>query len=186
MSTRGALGFRRNGKDLIAYNHSDSYPDWLGRRVLEYLAAHGPAQMAAVADKLVMVDESGTATEQEIMDHMDSLNTGVSTGAATEYYSLLRGAQGDLAYYDDPKHYAMIDGSGFLADSLFCEWAYVINLDEGTLEVYKGFNRSPGGAGRYAALQDRDYWGVTLMQAYPLSSLPAADAFVAELEAGDE
>jgi hypothetical protein len=32
------------------------------------------------------------------------------------------------------------NSKSFAADSLFCEWAYVINLDNDTLEIYKGFN----------------------------------------------
>lgn len=31
----------------------------------------------------------------------------------------------------------------FAADSLFCEWAYVLDLDKEILEVYKGFNKTP-------------------------------------------
>lgn len=31
----------------------------------------------------------------------------------------------------------------FAADSLFCEWAYVLDFDDGTFEVYKGFNGTP-------------------------------------------
>ena len=33
----------------------------------------------------------------------------------------------------------LIDSSEFAADSLFCEWAYVIDLQKVTFEVYKGF-----------------------------------------------
>ncbi len=32
MSTRGLYGFRKNEQDKTTYNHSDSYPDWLGRK----------------------------------------------------------------------------------------------------------------------------------------------------------
>lgn len=31
----------------------------------------------------------------------------------------------------------------FAADSLFCEWAYVVNFDTQEVEVYKGFNNDP-------------------------------------------
>ena len=31
----------------------------------------------------------------------------------------------------------------FAAESLFCEWAYVLDLDNEVLEVYRGFNKDP-------------------------------------------
>ena len=31
----------------------------------------------------------------------------------------------------------------FAQDSLFCEWAYVVDMDKEVLEVYKGFNKKP-------------------------------------------
>lgn len=37
----------------------------------------------------------------------------------------------------------MIDDSEFLNDSLFCEWTYIINLDNEQFEVYRGFNKDP-------------------------------------------
>lgn len=70
--------------------------------------------------------------------------------------------------------YWMIDNHDFLADSLFCEWAYIVNLDDSTFEVYKGFNQNPHAMGRYAHLQRErggDYYGVALIAAIPLDEL---------------
>lgn len=37
----------------------------------------------------------------------------------------------------------LIDSFEFGKDSLFCEYAYVINLDDEVLEIYTGFNKKP-------------------------------------------
>lgn len=37
MSTRGYVGFYKDGKDIGGYNHCDSYPDGLGNSVLSFL-----------------------------------------------------------------------------------------------------------------------------------------------------
>jgi hypothetical protein len=92
----------------------------------------------------------------------------------------------------------MVDGAGFLRDSLFCEWAYIVNLDDddGVLEVYRGFNKNPQATGRYAELQRelRDYeiangstpewYGVVLIDTIPLDELPGMtdEAFIARIE----
>ena len=35
MATRGLYGLRKNGQDKLTYNHFDSYPDCLGRKILK-------------------------------------------------------------------------------------------------------------------------------------------------------
>lgn len=68
----------------------------------------------------------------------------------------------------------MIDSHEFLADSLFCEWAYIINLDNYSFEVHRGFNKSPDEAGRYSGLQIENsdgYHGVKLISEIPLVNL---------------
>ena len=39
--------------------------------------------------------------------------------------------------------YPVLNDLDFAQDSLFCEWAYVIDFDTNTFEVFKGFNRTP-------------------------------------------
>jgi hypothetical protein len=54
----------------------------------------------------------------------------------------------------------------FGADSLFCEFAYVLDLDNKVLEIYKGFNKGKA-KGRFSKLKVKsgeDYQQVTLVK----------------------
>lgn len=70
----------------------------------------------------------------------------------------------------------LVNTIDFAADSLFCEWAYVINLDNDTLEIYEGFNESPVPASeRFACYNDKareGYYPVKLYAVVPLKELP--------------
>jgi len=60
----------------------------------------------------------------------------------------------------------------FLFDSLFCEYAYIINLDENILEFYIGFNKNPEADGRYAyKIGERGYCGVRLAKTMKLEDI---------------
>jgi hypothetical protein len=61
----------------------------------------------------------------------------------------------------------MIDRHELLADSNTCEWAYIINIDDECLEIYKGPNLDPNALGRYASLKTGGCQGVALIMAIP-------------------
>ena len=68
------------------------------------------------------------------------------------------------------------DQHTFLIDSLFCEYAYLINLDSKKLEVYEGFNLNPNAPGRYAKYtlyknDEKVYYGVALIKEFDLIDL---------------
>lgn len=170
MGTRGAIGIRRDGEDKVYYNHWDSYPSGLGVDMLRTIACFTDDELSDHFDLMVNVKDTVPTPEQiEFMAPYTDL--GVSNQSTEDWYCLTRGVQGDLTaiirmcvpFYED--------SSDFLADSLFCEWAYIINLDEGVLEIYKGFNTNPDAPGRYAHLKDRDYHGVVLHSAVGLDTI---------------
>lgn len=146
MGTRGAIGFRINGELKVTYNHFDSYPSGLGQEFLEFVQKHCVSEntlqsLKEKVVKVIMVDEDIPPTESQYKDLKNYWDTEVSNG--TDWYALLRRAQGISgldAIAEDKLHF-MIDSKGFLRDSLFCEYAYIIDLDKCTANFYKGFNR---------------------------------------------
>ena len=75
------------------------------------------------------------------------------------------------------------EGQDFSQDSLFCEWAYVIDFDKNTFEVYRGFNETPLDESErfYTAGQKEDDNGlypVRMIKAFDLSALPSEDEFL--------
>lgn len=183
MGTRGALGFRIGEQDKVVYNHFDSYPSGLGVNVLTDLQTHfigQPfdavlAQLHKVASELrLIVDGKPEPTEADIKRYQKFANTSVDSGELTDWYVLLRNAQGGLKAYLSGDLDIMDSAASFLLDSLFCEWAYIINMDIETFEIYKGFNKDPEAPGRYAAQRrekDGEYFGIELIQSWPLENL---------------
>ncbi len=194
MGTRGAYGFRLDGKDKVTYNHFDSYPSYLGVNLVGELSerfAHGWAQprtdpfdmyvaaLTATVASIVLVQEDGIPELADVLRYERYADEAASgQDRRKEWYVLLRSCQGHLTPYLSGAVQHMIDSHAFLADSLFCEWAYVVNLDERTFEVYEGFNKDPNGDGRYASRSDcppgaEQVLGVTLAAAYELPAILA-------------
>lgn len=68
-----------------------------------------------------------------------------------------------------------VDNIDFAKDSLFCEYAYVIDLDKDILEVYEGFNTEPLPEGARFTGSSKDggeYQAVKLVASFQLENLP--------------
>lgn len=196
MGTRGAVGFRSNMQDKVQYNHFDSYPSGLGQEVLQFLQSSNIAHLKEISENIVLVYKNIKPTEKQIKECAKWTDLSVSEQSTSDWYCLLRQAQGNFDAYKDGLKY-MLSGESFLLDSLFCEYAYIINTDEGVLEFYSGFNKKVRKTkGRYAALQankDRDngYYGVALIKKYQLEEIIGAsdenlDAIVKEINSKAE
>ena len=72
----------------------------------------------------------------------------VASQSVEDWYCLLRNAQGNPDVYKNGLKY-MIDNQDFIYDSLFCEYAYIINLSTNCLEFWLGFQTKPCDTNRY-------------------------------------
>lgn len=148
MGTRGLVGFRIDGEDRLSYNHYDSYPSELGVKVVDFLQSiNSLAQVKAQVRQLKLVTEDMAPTEAEIAALGPWSDLSVGEGKPTDWYCLLRQCQGDLKATLEAGY--MLVNNEFINDSLFCEWAYIINLDTEKLEIYKGFQTKAHKKGRY-------------------------------------
>lgn len=179
MGTRGAVGFRTNKQDKITYNHFDSYPSGLGQDVLDFIRRHSLEEIKTAAQNIQLIQKNSIPTEEQIRECMPWTNLSVSNQSTSDWYCLLREAQGNLDAYIDGLKY-MTDNQSFLLDSLFCEYAYIINVDTNQLEFYSGFNKkSRERKGRYANIRPEDsrpdsYYGVALLWKIPLTMIMEA------------
>ena len=114
MGTRGLYGYKIDGELKLTYNHGDSYPSYLGSNVIKYICLYSIDEIKQIAKSIEMVNDPD--------DY---------------YYNNLRKHQGDLRAYHRNGVTMMIDNRDFIEDALFCEWAYIINLDTLKLEIYR-------------------------------------------------
>lgn len=178
MSTRGLYGIRKNGKDKLTYNHSDSYPDWLGAEIVEFIKSHSKDELNKFFDLIKLVDEELPPKAEEITECVKKgyVDLDVSTQSVADWYCLTRNLQGNFKLYSsliaDNKTIYMIDSHDFINDSLFCEYAYIINLDDDTLEFYVGFQKKPDKDNRYGVRPDKQgYYPCKMIKAYPLEEI---------------
>jgi len=82
------------------------------------------------------------------------------------------------------KPFWLVKDKNFGYNSLWCEWCYVIDLDERTFEIFKGFNEEMLNENErfYSEQSNDNYYGVKLLKKYSLSNLPTSDDFLKDLE----
>lgn len=194
MGTRNLTMVVAAGETKVAqYGQWDGYPSGQGLTALNFLRSMDKelfltklAAMKFLTDAQVDVINAELSTDHSLMGE----------GKKYGHLSRDRGAAIlDIVYKAEPGSIALVDSTSFAADSLFCEFAYVVDLDKNTFEVFQGFNHSPLAEGeRFASLAGQadqehrtdKYSPVRLMHSFDLDSLPTDDEFLAICEPREE
>ena len=192
MSTRGVVGFRHKRKDLLTYNHSDSYPSGLGLQVvrdLHDLLQKGLKPLIRQVEALTIVTEETPRPDEKERRRLQKYANGNVSTQDEYWYQTLRETQGDIKEILKSRY--LLDGNNFILDSLYCEWGYIVNLDDETLEIYKGGQTKPPRHGRYAKCPPSGrYYPCALVQVFDwfeiLNDVEAVCAEVVALDVEDD
>jgi hypothetical protein len=198
MGTRNLTAVVMNGEFKIAqYGQWDGYPSGQGVTILNFISTQENIEKLKNAlDRVRFMDPEGVDKEMleayqkaapEWSNEPDNrteeqkrwFSTYISRDIGGEILAVIAGSKDD--------EMIIKNRTAFAGDSLFCEYAYVVDLDDGVLEVYQGFNKEPVTEGRFCSgdesLEKNDgYQPVKLVKTYSLDDLPAEDQFIKDLE----
>lgn len=183
MGTRHLIAAKIDGDYRIAqYGQWDGYPEGQGATCLDFL---NETDLDAFKAKL-------RATSFLTKEEVDQVNSDGDWRAKYPYLSRDTGADILNVVNSSENPIKLVDMRGFAGDSLFCEYAYVIDFDTDTFEIFKGFNKTPTPSdSRFPSgadwLEKTDgYEPVALVQSYALDCLPSKEGFLSDLNPADD
>ena len=194
MGTRNLTMVVHEGKTKVGqYGQWDGYPSGQGSTVLSFLKKTDLNHFKSQLKKCKFLTKYKQTEMKKFMKSIGAENGWMNGTQAEKYYVkypyLSRDHAADILELIDESKDKTIwlnDSSSFAADSLFCEWAYVIDLDRNTLEVYEGFNHTPLKEGdRFFGLKtekDSGYSPIKLIATFNIDSLPTEEDFIKILE----
>ena len=202
MGTRNLTCVYLDGEYKVAqYGQRDGYPDGQGLTCLKFL--RNTMHEEKFKEKLRSILYASTDYIQGVLDafgEIYGLFTTDKSNMLKQYYPQFhRDTAADvLKLIETTDIVACLENDiTFAADSLFCEWAYVIDLDKRTFEVYEGFNKEPlTEDDRFFFLEEKSYkehrgecqyHPVKLVKSWSLDELPTEEEFLGAFkEEGDD
>jgi hypothetical protein len=201
MGTRHLIAVVEDEQYKVAqYGQWDGYPDGQGIAVLGFLSEPNNIKKLKEALKRVrFLDHEGVDKE-----FVESYNKNVPewsnqpdnrTPKQKRWWKIFQhrnlGADilSNIISVKD-KEILLTNRVAFAGDSLFCEYAYIIDLDKETFEIYEGFNKEPlSGDERFKDAPKEDsseYYPIKLWKSFDLNALPSKETFLWELRDEEE
>ena len=175
MGTRNLTAVILGGKHVVAqYGQWDGYPEGNGVKVLNFIRENDMNGFAEKCKKLHF------ATDEELDGKTLDDYPHMSRDHGAGILELIMKNDIDI----------LQDSMSFGADSLFCEWAYVLDLDNRKLECYEGFNRNKvPDTNRFSVFKKDDesgYEHVELKHVFDFDNLPTDEDFVRLISPDDD
>ncbi len=198
MGTRNLTMVIKQEKPVIAqYGQWDGYPSGQGVKILNFLTTKSIKKFKKKLELVRFATDEDKAEVESFMNSIGSSDGWMTMDQSDKYnrkYPLLGRDNGaDVLYMiqDNNNPVFLMDSSNFANNSLFCEWAYVVDLDKETFEVYEGFNQTPlDKSERFYSPEKTDtdskYHPVRLLKSYSLNDLPSKSTFLKECEIQEE
>lgn len=202
MGTRNLVCVTLNGEYKVAqYGQWDGYPDGQGKTTLEFCRKLADNDFAeAFKEKLKNVswiteeefdqewvecgaNPGGELVSFEVSDKHTALYPWNSRDTGAKILELIANADKPLK---------IKNSFYFAGDSLFCEWAWVVDLDNMQMECYKGFNKEPVDPSErfaHAPLPKNNkegYRPVKHVITFPINNLPTDEEFFAAFNKNKE
>lgn len=193
MGTRHMIGVVLDGEFRVAqYGQWDGYPSGQGVDVLNFLRAKRNVDaLREGAASVRFATAEDRSRVQSFCASIGSTDGWMDMEQAEKYQAefpaLSRDVGSDILEMVAAGGVEFVnDSRDFAKDSLFCEWAYVVDLDNNLLECYKGFQTKAPSAGRWAGVKDGEYGAVDLAATFSLDDLPTDQEFCSMLDSYED
>jgi len=197
MGTRNLTAVMADGVYKIAqYGQWDGYPDGQGKTALEFCQEHLTSEEGrqSFKKKLDLIRFVSDEELENMWKTFGSFNGLANLDQVDEFdkkwpfFSRDHGAAVLNMVMNANDNILMTNSLSFASYSLFCEWAYVIDLDKNTLEAYRGFNKEPVPKGeRFSIFTQTDsYYPIKHLQTWSLDKLPTFEVFKQQLSNKEE
>jgi len=190
MGTRHLIMVIKDGETKVAqYGQWDGYPSGQGVEVLAFIRkldiAGNLNHFNEQLDKCEFVDDDRINVMFNERTEQNNLFPQITRNAGADILNIIANNKDDIL--------ELSDQSDFANDSLMCEWAYVLDMDNNILEVYEGFNHEPvtavnrfQGEGIPNYDGSTTYYPVKHVKSWGMGYIPTDEEFINALEIDEE
>ena len=197
MGTRSLTAVFIDGEYKVAqYGRCDGYPGGQGIEALHFLRDRMNEDVFKSAlrkSSYISPEDLGTLWRKYGADGSGFITLRDADKMKADYPEFSRDTGAEILdmVQSRPDGMLLQNSISFAADSLFCEWAWVIDLDAGTFEAYEGFNRDTPltEEDRFfflSALAKGGYYPVKMVAVWSLDELPNDEDFLAAFGSAEE